>query len=35
MKKLYVDEILKKGDQKEPGPANYEKHPGFGNSAIG
>ena len=33
MKKLYVDEILKKGDHKEPGPASYEKPVGFGAGA--
>ena len=35
MKKLYVDEILKKGEQKEPGPSNYDKPSGFGNDAVG
>jgi hypothetical protein len=33
MKKLYVDEIMKKGDEKTPGPANYEKKAGFGKDA--
>lgn len=34
MKKLYVDEILKKGiDHKEPGPSNYEHKSGFGKDA--
>ena len=35
MKKLYVDEILKKGtDHKEPGPANYPHKDGFGKDAA-
>ena len=30
MKKIYVDEIYNRKSNNEPGPANYEKEPGFG-----
>jgi hypothetical protein len=33
MKKLYVDEIMNTQQNGEPGPANYEKTPGFGNAS--
>jgi hypothetical protein len=33
MKKVYVDEILNTRKNGEPGPANYEKEPLFGNDA--
>ena len=33
MKKVYVDEILKSKDRAEPGPATYNRHPGFGGEA--
>ena len=31
MIKLYVDEIIKKKDQNEPGPANYTHQQSFGS----
>lgn len=33
MKKIYVDEILKKGDKQEPGPGKYNLKEAFGPNA--
>ena len=34
MKKIYVDEIKKKGDTALPGPGKYEKEKSFGNLGL-
>ena len=34
MKKLYVDDILKKGDKALPGPGKYEFDKSFGSKGL-
>jgi len=34
MKKLYVDDILKKGDLSQPGPGRYETSKEFGKKGL-